>query len=62
MDVTLSSDTIFGVLDAARKYMVEDGTHGAQLAASHVGVFKECLALTLRYPMLKSLKKNSSAL
>lgn len=24
MDVTLSSDTIFGVLDAARKYMVED--------------------------------------
>ena len=24
MDVTLSWDTIFGVLDAARKYMVED--------------------------------------
>jgi hypothetical protein len=24
MDVTLSWDTIFGVLDAARKYMLED--------------------------------------
>ena len=27
MDVSLSCDTIFGVLDAARKYMVEDGFH-----------------------------------
>lgn len=32
MDVTLSWDTIFGVLDAARKYMVED-------AAGQSGVF-----------------------
>ena len=24
MDVTLSCDTVFGVLDAARKYMVEE--------------------------------------